>query len=165
MASERLSASLRNPPAVFLLAAALALPAAAQASVGVSEIAGKDGSGPVTIFYSSSSEAQPLKRGPFTLNFASQGAPVRGNGRLIVISHGSGGSPWVHSDLAGALVEAGFVVAMPEHQGDNFKDPGTPGPASWRRRPAEVSRAIDAAGRHARFAPLLRLDQVGMYGT
>jgi hypothetical protein len=81
MGSERLDASLPNLPAVFLLAAALALPAAAQAAVGVSEIAGKDGSGSVTIFYSSSGEARPLKRGPFTLNFASQGAPLRGNGR------------------------------------------------------------------------------------
>lgn len=46
MGSER----LRNPPAVFLLAAALALPAAAQAVVGVTEIASKDGD-PVTVFY------------------------------------------------------------------------------------------------------------------
>src|SRR6185436_85360 len=38
------------------------------------------------------------------------------------------------------------------------------GPASWRRRPAEVSRAIDAVGKDARFAPLLQLDKVGVYG-
>ena len=164
MGSERLDASLRNLPAVFLLAAALALPAAAQAAVGVTEIAGTDGSGPVTIFYSSSSEAQPLKRGPFTLNFASQGAPVRGNGRLVVVSHGSGGSPWVHSDLARVLVESGFVVAMPEHRGDNFKDTSAAGPESWKRRPGEVSRAIDAVGQDPRFAPLLALNKVGMYG-
>src|SRR5258705_22671 len=164
MGSERLSASLPNPPAVFLLAAALALSATVQASVGVSEIAAKDGSGPVTIFYSSSSEAQPLKRGPFTLNFASQGAPVPGNRRLIVVSHGSAGSPWVHSDLARALVESGFVVAVPEHRGDNYKDLSAVGPESWKRRPAEVSRAIDAVGQDARFAPLLALDKVGMYG-
>src|SRR6266849_4738558 len=156
--------SQRNQPAVFLLAAALALPAAARAAVGVSEIAGKDGSGPVTIFYSSSSEAQPLKRGPFTLNFASQGAPLRGNGRLVVVSHGTGGSPWVHSDLARALVESGFVVAVPEHRGDNYKDLSAAGPESWKRRPAEVSRAIDAVGQDPRFAPLLALDKVGMYG-
>src|SRR5712691_6815156 len=161
MGFERLNASLPNPRAVFLLAAALALPAAA---VGVSEIAGKEGSGPVTVFYPSSSEAQPLKRGPFTLNFASQGVPLRGNGRLIVVSHGSGGSPWVHSDLARALVESGFVVAMPEHRGDNYKDLSAAGPESWKRRPAEVSRAIDAVGRDPRFAPLLALDKVGLYG-
>src|SRR5438445_4919723 len=61
--------SQRNRPTVFLFAAALALPAAAQAAVAVSEIAGKDGSGPVTIFYSSSSEAQPLKRRPLHSQF------------------------------------------------------------------------------------------------
>jgi predicted dienelactone hydrolase len=148
----------------FLAALLFLLVAAAQAAVGVAELPGIDGDGPVTVFYPSSGEAKPLKRGPFALTLAWLGAPVRGNGRLIVISHGSGGSPWVHSDLASALVEAGFVVAMPEHQGDNYKDTGTPGPASWRRRPAEVSRAIDAVGRDARFAPLLRLDRVGMYG-
>ena len=163
MGSERLDASVRNLPAVFLLAVALALPAAAQAAVGVTEIAAKDG-GPVTVFYPSSGEAQPLKRGPFTLHFASQGAPLRGNGRLIVVSHGSGGSPWPHSDIARALVESGFVVAMPEHRGDNYKDLSAVGPESWKRRPAEVSRAIDAVGQDPRFAPLLALDKVGMYG-
>src|ERR1700674_5353691 len=63
----------------ILLAAALALlSVAAQAAVvGVTQIAGKDGDGPVTVFYPSSGEAQPVKRGPFTLNLAVQGAPAR----------------------------------------------------------------------------------------
>jgi len=138
--------------------------ATAEAAVGVTEVAGNDRDGPVTVFYPSSGDAQPLQRGPFTFHMAWQGAPVRGNGRLIVISHGSGGSPWVHADLASTLVDDGFVVAMPEHRGDNFKDPSTPGPESWRRRPAEVARAIDAVGRDPRFKPLLVLDKVGMYG-
>ena len=90
--------------------------------------------------------------------------PERGNGRLIVISHGSGGNPWVHSDLALTLVEAGFVVAIPQHRGDSFGDEGSPGPESWKLRPLEVSRAIDSVGRDARLAPLLRLDRVGVYG-
>jgi predicted dienelactone hydrolase len=153
-----------EPRLVFLLAAALVLPPAAQAAVGVTQIAGKDESVPVTIFYSTGAEERPLKRGPFTLNFAPQGAPLRGNGRLIVVSPGSGGSPWEHSDLARALVEGGFVVAVPEHRGDNYKDLSAVGPESWKRRPAEVSRAIDAVGKDPRFAPLLALDKVGMYG-
>ena len=163
MGFERLNASLPNPRVAFLLAAALALPATAQAAVGVTEIASKDGD-PVTVFYPSSAEEKPLKRGPFTLSFASQGAPLRGNKRLIIVSHGSGGSPWPHSDLARALVESGFVVAVPEHRGDNYKDLSATGPESWKRRPAEVSRAIDAVGQDPRFAPLLALDKVGMYG-
>jgi predicted dienelactone hydrolase len=137
---------------------------AAEANVGLIEIAGKDGEGVVTVYYPSTDEAKIGKRGPFIFEFAWQGAPARGNGRLIVISHGSGGSPWVHANLAQTLVADGFVVAMPEHRGDSYKDPGTPGPESWKRRPAEVSRAIDVVSRDARFGPLLALDKVGMYG-
>lgn len=149
----------------LLLAAALAgLAARADAAVGLIEIAGTDGDGPVTVYYPSTSEAKTVNRGPFTLDVAWRGAPARGNGRLVVVSHGSGGSPWVHADLARALVEDGFVVAMPEHRGDNFHDLSTPGPESWRRRPVEVSRAIDAVGGDRRLSPLLALDRVGMYG-
>jgi predicted dienelactone hydrolase len=136
----------------------------AQAAVGLSEIPATADDGPVTLYYPSSDEARPVRRGRLTLTLAPQGTPVRGNGRLVVISHGSGGAPWVHADLARSLVEAGFVVAMPEHRADNYKDDSDPGPDSWTRRPAEVSRAIDAVGRDARFAPLLKLDKVGVYG-
>jgi predicted dienelactone hydrolase len=150
--------------AIPVLLALLLRAATAEAAVGLTEIAGKEGDGPVTVYYPSSSEAQTVKRGPFTFQMAWQGEPARGNRRLIVISHGSGGSPWVHADLARALVDEGFVVAMPEHRGDNFRDHSTPGPESWRRRPAEVSRAIDAVGKDSRFKPLLALDRVGVYG-
>ena len=77
-----------------LLASALGLLCAfAQASVGLTEITGADGNGPVTVFYSSGSVVQPVKRGLFTFRAAAQGVPTHGNGRLVVISHGSGGAP------------------------------------------------------------------------
>jgi predicted dienelactone hydrolase len=147
------------------IAVALALLAfAARAAVGLTQIPGEDGDNPVTVFYPSSDQAKAVRRGPFTLDVAFHGTPERGNGRLVVISHGSGGVPWVHSSLARTLVEQGFVVAMPLHRGDNFNDPSKPGPPSWKLRPVEVSRAIDVVGRDPRFAPLLALDKVGMYG-
>jgi predicted dienelactone hydrolase len=149
----------------FLPALGLALLSGlAQAAMGLSELPGTAGDGPVTVFYPSGDEARPVRRGPFTLDVAAEGTPVRGNGRLIVVSHGSGGAPWVHADLIRGLVEAGFVVAMPEHKADNYKDNGNPGPDSWAMRPAEVSRAIDSIARDARLAPLLTLDKVGVYG-
>ncbi|HTT09481.1 MAG TPA: dienelactone hydrolase [Burkholderiaceae bacterium] len=147
-----------------LAAATALLPCLAQATVGLSEIAAIGDDGPVTVFYPTHDEERALQRGRLTLNLAQDGTPVRGNGRLVVISHGSGGSPWVHADLARCLVDAGFVVALPQHRGDNYKDQSDPGPDSWTIRPAEVSRAIDAVGRDARFAPLLDLDRVGVYG-
>ena len=152
-------------PCRALIATALAMAAAAApAAVGVTEVPGAAGDGPVTVFYPTRQPEAAVARGPFTMRLAAGGAPVRGNGRLIVLSHGSGGSPWVHSDLARALVEAGFVVAMPEHAGDNHKDTREPGPKSWKRRPAEASRAIDAVAGDPRFAPLVDPDAVGMYG-
>ncbi|WP_230412151.1 alpha/beta hydrolase family protein [Undibacterium hunanense] len=136
----------------------------AQAGVGLEEIPATATDGIVTLFYPTQAEDQPLRRGRFVLNLAERAGPIRGNGRLIVISHGSGGGPWVHVNLARALVEAGFVVAMPQHHADNFMDESNPGPDSWTLRPAEVSRAIDAVGRDTRFASLLMLDKVGIYG-
>jgi predicted dienelactone hydrolase len=157
--------------AVWLLLAAIlagapsaARPATAEASVGLTEITGKPGEALVTVYYPSTGDATELKRGPFTFQMAWQGPPARGNRRLIVISHGSGGSPWVHANLAQTLVADGFVVAMPAHRGDNYNDPGTPGPESWKLRPTEVSHAIDAVSQDARFQLLLALDKVGMYG-
>lgn len=146
-------------------AAACASAAAAGAPhVGLAQILATAQDGPVTLYYPTLAVEAPVQRGPFTLSLAEQAAPVRGNGRLVVISHGSGGAPWVHADLARQLVAAGFVVALPEHHADNSRDPSNPGPDSWTQRPAEVSRAIDAVGADARFAPLLSLDQVGVYG-
>ena len=148
-----------------LLVAALALLAAsAHASTGLTELVGKEGDGPVTVFYPSTSAAQTVVRGPFTFKLAAQGTPARGNGRLVVLSHGSGGAAWSYGDLARALADAGFVVAVPEHKGDNFRDKSLVGPESWKRRPAEVSRAIDVVATEPNFAPMLALDKVGMYG-
>jgi len=149
---------------VFLAAILALFAVTAHAAIGVMQIAGTEGDGKVTVFYPSSSEEQLVKEGPFSFRVARGGAPQRGNGRLVVISHGSGGVPAVHFDLARALVENGFVVAFPTHRGDNYNDPGTPGPESWKRRPLEVSHAIDAVAQDVRFAPLLALDKVGMYG-
>lgn len=156
--------SIRATHRLALAAAVSLLAGLAHADVGLSEIAATAMNGPVTLYYPTDALAQPVRRGPFTLTLAEQAAPVRGNGRLVVISHGSGGSPWVHADLARSLVEAGFVVAMPQHRGDNYRDDRDPGPDSWTLRPQEVSRAIDAVAHDPRFAPLLNFDKVGMYG-
>lgn len=149
-----------------LLAAlsALTATAPAYAGMGLAVLPGLQGDGPVTVFYPTSDADLPVQRGPFTVQLAPQAAPARGNGRLVVVSHGSGGNPWVHTDLARALVRAGFVVAMPEHQGDNARNAADAGPVSWRRRPQEVSRAIDAVATAPQLAPLLQLDKVGVAG-
>ncbi len=113
----------------------------AQAAVGLTVLPSTGQRGPVTVFYPSSSAALATTRGPFTVNVAVDGGPSLGNRRLVVFSHGSGGSPWPHTDFATSLVNAGFIVAMPEHAGDNHKDRSNVGPATWKLRPHEVSQA------------------------
>ena len=120
---------------------------------------------PVVIFYPSSSTNVTQTRGPFAFQAALKGAPRAGNGRLVMFSHGSGGdsSPLAH--LAQTLVEAGFVVAVPRHAGDHWQDTSATGPRSWVKRPAEISRAIDAVQADARFAQTLDFTQVGVFGS
>ena len=143
---------------------AVAAADAAAPQVGMLTLPAVAPDGAVTVFYPTEAEEGLVQRGPFALRLAVDAAPAIGNRRLVVISHGSGGGPWVHADMARALVRAGFVVAAPWHRGDNSGDSGRPGPDSWALRPGELSRAIDAVGRDTRLALLVDLDRVGIYG-
>lgn len=136
----------------------------ASAAIGLAELPRQATSGPITVFYPTAMTPSTLQCGAFTLSVATDASPVPGRHRLVVISHGSTASPWVHADLARALVEAGFIVALPEHFGDNHQDSTEPGPPSWKRRPQEVTRAIDRLQADARFGPVLAFDRIGMFG-
>jgi predicted dienelactone hydrolase len=70
----------------------------------------------------------------------------------------------VHADLARALVEHGFTVALPQHRGDNYLDASEPGPVSWSRRPREVSTAIDVVAADPALGAHLSVDEVGVFG-
>lgn len=136
---------------------------AAMPSMGFTQLTQSDGA-MMTVFYPSSGTELPVRQGLFNLSWVPNGQPVMGNEHLIVISHGSGGSPWVHTDLARVLVHRGFTVAIPLHQGDNYLDPSEPGPPSWRKRPQEVSNAIDAVANYEPLAEHLSFDSVGVFG-
>jgi predicted dienelactone hydrolase len=136
---------------------------AANAGMGWTDLPASEALGPVTLFYPSDVGDAPTPLGPFVLPLAPDAPPQRGNGRLVVVSHGTGGSAWVHADLARALVQRGFVVALPLHRADNYQD-RSDAPGALERRPHEVSATIDALGREPRFAPLLELDRVGVFG-
>jgi predicted dienelactone hydrolase len=50
---------------------------------------------------------------------------------LVVISHGNGGGPASHVDLALALADAGYIVVAPMHSGDNYADQSAVATSSW----------------------------------
>jgi predicted dienelactone hydrolase len=145
-----------------LAACALSLPAWAFAQVGMqqTQAAGIN----LTLVYPTDAVADAPGSGPFAIAVASNAVPARLNGRLIVMSHGTGGSALSDHDLARTFALAGFVVAQPEHRGDNWRDRADAGPVSFERRPQEVIAAIDALAKHPSFAAQLRLDKVGVHG-
>ncbi len=165
----------RSAAAAWLTCSLAAWMPAAQAqaqtgfSMGLAQLPGTEQLKTVTVAYPSRSPSAAVKRGPFVLDVAWQGAPAAasgpGAGRLVVMSHGTGGSPWVQMDLARTLVNAGFVVAMTSHRGDDYEDASSSGPESWKTRPGEISRTIDAIAADPRWGPKLKLDRVGVYGS
>lgn len=78
---------------------------------------------------------------------AARDAPAApGRGRLVVISHGNGGTPWTHRGLATALAGAGYVVALPKHPGNSVGDNREARTeATLINRPRQLARSIDAA--------------------
>jgi predicted dienelactone hydrolase len=120
--------------------------------------------GPITVWYPSEGPETSRTLGPFLLKAAWGSTPVRGNGALIALSHGSAGSTLTYHDLARVLAEVGFVVMAPEHDGDNWKDQSKIGVSSWKQRPAEVSAAIDRIQSDPAFGPFLDKQRVGVFG-
>lgn len=135
---------------------------AALAQVGMSQL--QAGNLPVTLVYPTQATAALVTRGPFTLNVAVNAAPLTQMQRLVVLSHGTGGSAQSDHALAAALARAGFVVAQPLHSGDNSQDSSKTGPAAFQSRPMEVSQVIDALAKHPQWSSLPQLDKVGVHG-
>ena len=144
------------------LAVGLGASAAAQAQVGMSSWHVQ--ARPVTLIYPTQAVSRLQSFGPFTIDVALNAAPVERRQRLIVISHGTGGSAIADHALAAALARAGFVVAQPQHEGDNWQDTRLAGPESFQRRPQEVIQVIDALAKDPKWSARLDLSQVGVHG-
>jgi predicted dienelactone hydrolase len=133
-----------------------------QAQVAMTEW--RAGALPVTLVYPTQTASRPRTFGPFTIDVALNAPALNQRQRLIVISHGTGGSAIADHALAATLARAGFVVAQPLHAGDNFKDTSLAGPVSFERRPREVSQVIDALAKDPMWSTRLDLSRVGVHG-
>ncbi len=138
-------------------------------SVGLRQI--QSNGMPITLVYPTAAAAQDVTYGAFTAQVASNAAPLpvassaaSGKRALIVLSHGTAGSALPDHTLAANLARAGFVVAQPEHRGDNWQDFSNAGPESWKTRPQDVSETIDAVARDPELAPLVDIRRVGVHG-
>jgi predicted dienelactone hydrolase len=86
---------------------------------------------PVLIFYPTTDKPRWKWLGTGAVKIAPNGAVDGERLPLVVLSHGTGGTPLSHIDTVLALAEAGYVVAAPIHSGDNLQDQSNVGTATW----------------------------------
>lgn len=131
---------LRALVAIVLLVAALASVAYLTAlrterPVGFQAVRAIDAGGrpfAVGVWYPTDARPWPTTQMGAVLMSVARGAAIAGDSLpLIVISHGNGGGPPSHADLAMALASEGYIVAAPMHPGDNFADQSGVGSATF----------------------------------
>lgn len=160
--SRFISSTPRRVAVLLLVLATTLAHTAANAQVGMAET--QLGGVPVTLVYPTAEPAKHLTQASFQIDVAVDAPPTSGPHRLVVMSHGNGGIALADHALAATLARAGFVVAQPQHAGDNHADMSKAGPASWDTRPLEISKVIDALAASPDWKPLLQLDKVGVHG-
>ncbi|WP_437758111.1 alpha/beta hydrolase family protein [Sorangium sp. So ce1389] len=125
----------------------------------------KDLSFPVLLMYPTDVPARVVSMGPYSLEVAPD-APLPGaTSPLVIISHGGGGTPLAYRTLASYLARSGYLVAMPEHPGDNRHDQSLSETVeNLENRPRHVRLTIDALFSDAEIGPHLQRDNVALLG-
>lgn len=120
---------------------------------------------PVLIHYPTDAESKPTQFGPFTMDVAVDAPVADGSFPLVVLSHGGGGSNIVYRTIATHLVQQGFIIALPKHDGDN-KDDGrlTNTVENLLNRPVHITLTIKALLKHAEFGVVIDADRIAMIG-
>jgi predicted dienelactone hydrolase len=120
---------------------------------------------PTLVIYPSNSPEQSQKLGPYELSVAMNAPIATGDFPLVVVSHGSGGTPMSHRTLAAHLARNGFVVAMPEHPGNNRNDNQLVDTVeNLTNRPRHIRQVIDWAFASSPLASNLLPDTVAIIG-
>lgn len=118
------------------------------------------------VFYPTHDRETPWQAGPFTIDATRDAAPATDmRFPVVLLSHGRGGSPLSHRDLAIALARAGFVVVMPTHLGDAAGHPRAATQAQiLMDRPQQAEAALNTALASPRFAAMADAQRIGMIG-
>lgn len=137
-------------------------------TVGMQIVSAADGRNrPVTavIYYPADGEAHLTWLGLTPAMLAREAPVSAGRHPLILISHGTAGSPTGHIDTAMALAERGFIVAALVHNGDNYQDQSSVGAPNWiSDRAHEAVRVTDYLLGAWDQRSSIDADRIGLFG-
>jgi predicted dienelactone hydrolase len=120
---------------------------------------------PALVMYPTAVPSTPTAFGPYFMD-VSPGAPIAdGQYPLVTISHGNGGSHLLYRTIASHLAQHGYVVAMPEHSGNNRNNNELDGThQNLVNRPRHVGFTIDAVFSDAQFRACVQPNNVAVIG-
>ena len=120
---------------------------------------------PVWVMYPATVAERAVALGRYPASLAPGAPPAAGRFPLVVLSHGTGSSPFLHRVLAAHLARSGFVVALPRHPGNHRDDDSLAGTAQiLADRPRQVSAAVDAVSADDVLGACVSADGVGVVG-
>lgn len=120
---------------------------------------------PVLLHYPTQDVSKQTPFGPFIMDVAVEGAITEGKFPLIIISHGNSGSQYVYRTISTYLAAKGFIVAMPEHFGNNRTDNSlSDSVKNLEYRPQHISLIIDYLLRKPNFKEHIDANKVAMIG-
>ncbi|KRF31698.1 alpha/beta hydrolase family protein [Paenibacillus sp. Soil787] len=120
---------------------------------------------PMLVMYPSNTPESEDRLGPYPLELARDAEPAEGTFPLVLVSHGSGGTPLAYRTLARHLARNGFIVGMPEHPFNNRNDNSLEGTAkNLSYRPRHLKMAVDWFFENKRFDGKMKPDAVTIIG-
>jgi predicted dienelactone hydrolase len=109
--------------------------------------------------------SRPTAFGPYELDVSVGAPPAPGRFALVVISHGSGGSPLLYRSISLLLARSGYIVALPKHPGNSLGDNGLADSAqNFIYRPRQLVALLDALLADATWGPRIAAEPVTAIG-
>ncbi|MEQ7049957.1 alpha/beta hydrolase [Paenibacillaceae sp. P-4] len=120
---------------------------------------------PMWVMYPTGTAEQTVQLGPYSIELAKDAEVLEGTFPLVLISHGTGSTPFAYRMLAQHLARNGFIVGMPEHPFNNRTDNSLEGTVqNLANRPRHIQMAIDCFFENERFAGKVNPNDVSIIG-
>lgn len=120
---------------------------------------------PVLVHYPTREISKPISFGPYTMNVSPDAVMIDGKFPLVIISHGNGGSHLLYRTISTYLAKNGYIVAMPEHYGNNRNNNTLENTTeNLETRPRHISLTIDFLLSDTWFNENIDQNKIGVIG-